>query len=313
MSYKNLVISSGHGLLVRGASGVIDEVDQARLVVESVAAELRKHGAKVVTFHDDTSTTQSENLDTIVKFHNKQERQLDISVHFNAYVETANPMGVEVLFVSQEALASQVSFAMSTAARFINRGAKLRNDLAFLNGTNRPAILIETCFCDSEKDAELYGKYYGPLCAAIAETLCPEGVEPPPAPEALEVSGKVSHFGGPKDMGVSPDEGLAFIQEVEEAPHLFLPYQPKGTTGLARRLNPNVHYIACRWNYNSTPREMLLSEQALVKAPGGVELTAFPADWGPHSDTNRIADLSPGLMSDLKIETDDIVEVIFPI
>jgi hypothetical protein len=34
MSYGRVVISSGHGLHVRGASGVLDEVDEARRVVE---------------------------------------------------------------------------------------------------------------------------------------------------------------------------------------------------------------------------------------------------------------------------------------
>jgi hypothetical protein len=33
---------------------------------------------------------------------------------------------------------------------------------------------------------------------------------------------------------------------------------------------------------------------------------------GPASDTGRIADLSPSLMDDLKIKTDDEVEIIFP-
>jgi hypothetical protein len=62
--------------------------------------------------------------------------------------------------------------------------------------------------------------------------------------------GKVSWFGGPDDTGVSPDEGLAFIYDVDDAPHLFLPQQPAGTTGLARRLDPARPYIACRWNYD---------------------------------------------------------------
>jgi hypothetical protein len=127
------------------------------------------------------------------------------------------------------------------------------------------------------------------------------------------ISGKVSWFGGPDDEGVSADEELAFIYQIDEAPHLFLPYQPAGTTGLARRLNPDVHYIACRWNYDETPREMLLQEVALVRALAtDIALTAFPADWGPHQDTDRIADISPGLMADLGIETDDVVEVTFP-
>jgi N-acetylmuramoyl-L-alanine amidase len=50
MSYKHLVISSGHGSLVRGASGILDEVDEARKVVEAVAEKPRNRGAEAVTF-----------------------------------------------------------------------------------------------------------------------------------------------------------------------------------------------------------------------------------------------------------------------
>ena len=32
MNYESIVISSGHGKLVRGASGILDEVDEARVV-----------------------------------------------------------------------------------------------------------------------------------------------------------------------------------------------------------------------------------------------------------------------------------------
>ena len=138
---------------------------------------------------------------------------------------------------------------------------------------------------------------------------------PPPASESLfEAAGNCSTFGGPEDEGVSPDEDLAFIHEIAEAPHLFLPYQPSGTSGLARRLNPYVHYVACRWDYSVTSKDMLKGgEVALVRAPDtGIALTAFPADWGPNENTGRVADLSPGLMQDLGIGTDDVVEVVFP-
>lgn len=60
------------------------------------------------------------------------------------------------------------------------------------------------------------------------------------------ISGKVSWFGGPNDDGVAPDEGLAFIYDIDDAPHLFLDKQPEGTTGLARRLNPEMPYIRHR-------------------------------------------------------------------
>jgi hypothetical protein len=314
MSYKNIVISSGHGLYVRGASGILDEVDEARKVVESVATNLRERGAQVKTFHDDVSTTQNENLDRIVDYHNAQSRQLDISVHFNAYVACSGPMGCEVLYKSQSTLSTEMSKAMSEAGGFINRGAKKRTDLFFLNQTQMPALLLECCFVDSTADAELYRANYEAVCEAVAAVLKHQEGEAPPKPSSVlvDLSGKCSYFGGPEDEGVSPDEGLAFIQDMMEAPHLFLPYQPEGTTGLARRLNTEVSYVACRWNYDITPPDMLLKKKALIRVPGGAELTAFPADWGPHSSTGRVADLSPRLFDVLKLKTDDEVEVIFP-
>ena len=125
--------------------------------------------------------------------------------------------------------------------------------------------------------------------------------------------GKVSWFGGPEDTGVAPDEGLAFIYDVDDAPHLFLPKQPPGTSGLARRLDPEVPYVAVRWDYDDTPKPMLLEIKALVRSTKtGREFVAYPADWGPHVDTGRVADISPGLMEALGIETDDEVEVIYP-
>jgi hypothetical protein len=313
MSFKNIIISSGHGKYVRGASGILDEVDEARHVVDRVAEELRGRDAQVSVFHDDVSQTQSENLERIVSFHNSKSRQLDISVHFNAYVETIKPMGCEVLYQSQSTLAGEMSLAISKAGKLKNRGPKKRTDLYFLNETDMPAILIEVAFVDSQADATLYGEYFEAICGAIAETLKHDEDAPKPPPSsALILNGKVSYFGGPDDTGVAPDEGLAFIYELDTAPHLFLPYQPADTTGLARRLNPHIHYVACRWDYNITPPDMLLSKAALVRVPAGIELTAFPADWGPHPDTGRIADLSPGLMDDLGLQTDDEVEVIFP-
>jgi len=128
-----------------------------------------------------------------------------------------------------------------------------------------------------------------------------------------KLRGKVSWFGGPDDVGVASDEGLAFIYEVSDAPHLFLSEQPPATTGLARRLDPETFYIAMRWDYDETPREMLLEEVALVRSiKTGIAMTAvFPADWGPGIE-DRIADISPGLMDALGIETDDEVEIIFP-
>jgi len=186
----SVVISSGHGLKVRGASGILDEVDEARKVVDRLATELEKRGVDVDTFHDNTSTSQSQNLNAIVNYHNSRDRDLDISVHFNAYEQVEKPMGVEVLYLTQQSLAAKISEAIADAGDFIDRGAKKRTDLKFLNATDEPAVLLEICFVDSEADCDLYGQHFDEICDAIADVLggAEEMVDPEPPPGEVAVS-----------------------------------------------------------------------------------------------------------------------------
>src|SRR5215467_3272239 len=166
-----IALSSGHGKFVRGAKGVLDEVDENRKVVDRVAALLKSAGHTVYTFHDDTSKSVSANLGAITGWHNRQVRERDVSVHFNAFKPQSNPVGTECLYVSQQQLAAKISAAMANAGGFINRGAKKRTDLAFLNSTNRPAVLLEVCFVDSQADAGLYRTNFEAICRGIAETV----------------------------------------------------------------------------------------------------------------------------------------------
>ena len=136
-----------------------------------------------------------------------------------------------------------------------------------------------------------------------------------PVEEILfRVEGKMSTFGGPKDTGMSADEGLALFSPADlqnpKYSYLFLPTPPPGITGLGRRLNPDKYYFACRWNYNDTPKEFLKRALARVENPSnGRAVDARPADWGPNIATGRVADLSPGLAAALGLETDDIVRI----
>ena len=320
-----IVISSGHGKYISGAVGPspwgLHEHTEAVKVVDQTAIELRKLGVEVVTFEDTVSKSQNENLNRIVDFHNSQTRDIDISVHFNANETTTKPMGTEVLYVSSTGLqiATNVVNAICTASGLKNRGPKKRTDLFFLTNTEKPAALIETCFTDSHADVDIYHSGFSVICDAIAGALAGDvAPEPePPGPGVLfTANGTCSWFGGPDDDGVSPEEGLAFIYNYDEAPFLFLPQQPPGTSGLARRLDPGVFYLACRWDYDVTSKTMLRDsgQMALVTAKRtGIARLAHPADWGPHEEqTGRAADLSPGLMDNLGLNTDDEVEVIYP-
>lgn len=332
-----VVISSGHGKYIRGAEGPspwgLDEVDEARLVVEEAATALRAFGVETTTYHDDVSDDKNENLNRIVDFHNGRTRDLDVSVHFNSATfngsnQTSNPVGSEVFYTSQtgKEIAVDVVNAICTASGLKNRGAKdddTIGGLFFLSNTEEPAILIEVCFVNSKADCEIYRAQFSSICSAIAIALSGEDVQPGPEPVPPPVdgvlfsaSGTCSWFGGPDDTGVSPSEGLAFIYNFDEAPYLFLPKQPAGTSGLARRLDPGVFFIACRWDYDVTDKEMLRDsgQMALVTArKTGISRLAHPADWGPHEEqTGRAADLSQGLMDNLGIDTDDIVDVVYP-
>jgi len=133
-------------------------------------------------------------------------------------------------------------------------------------------------------------------------------------PPTFQVTGKMSTFGGPDDHGMSPTEGLALFEPVDASDprysYLFLPAPPPGTSGLGRRLDPSKFYLACRWVYSETPRDFLRNNLATILNPqNGRSVSARPVDWGPNPDTNRVADLSPGVAGALGLNTDDFVTV----
>lgn len=132
----------------------------------------------------------------------------------------------------------------------------------------------------------------------------------------------MSVFGGPDDNGVGPHEGLALVDPGDLKlwwfRRCFQEYQPSGTTGLARRLNVNAFYVACRWDYGQTPRAILRYSLCKVSA-NGVARFAQPVDFGPGNgdiidakrtkNTGLVADLSPALAAALNLKTDDFVTV----
>jgi hypothetical protein len=147
-------------------------------------------------------------------------RVADISIHFNCYIPTSGGRGVEVLYVNHdiEHVAAKVSAAIAAAAGLTDRGAHHRSDLYWLNKTVAPALLLEIAFVDAQADVDAYEEHFTDICHAIAS--CAEPVDSE-APAVLHAKGKVSWFGGPSDEGVAPDEGLAFLYEVDRRAVLF--------------------------------------------------------------------------------------------
>ena len=168
--YNQINISSGHSVNCQGAVDIINEVAEAKRVVDRVYEICKSLGIEVYKYHD-TAASSSQNLANIVNWHNKFKDGIDVSVHFNAYTRTNNAMGTEVCYYSQSELAANVSKTISEAGGFKNRGAKERKGLYFLKHTIKPAILIEVCFVDSVKDVELYYKNFDAICNAIVKAL----------------------------------------------------------------------------------------------------------------------------------------------
>ena len=195
MAYKQINISSGHSINCQGASGYVNEVTEARKVVDRVYEMCKAVGIEVYKYHD-TASSSSQNLANIVNFHNRFKDGIDVSIHFNAYQTTSNPMGVEVCYYSQSSVASSVSSAIAQASGLKNRGAKERKGLYFLKHTSKPSILIEVCFCDSKADVDLYHKNFDAICAAIVKALTGavyNAPKPQPAPAPAKPTTKVMY------------------------------------------------------------------------------------------------------------------------
>jgi hypothetical protein len=135
--------------------------------------------------------------------------------------------------------------------------------------------------------------------------------------------GKCSTFGGPNDFGVGISEGLSCIDPSDLMDwwfsRIFLANQPINTTGLARKLNPQAFYIAMRWGYGSFEgvqgeilpdftRDQVRNAMFRLTANGNT-VYAQAADWGPNTDTGRLVDCSPGVLSRLNLQTDQLVAV----
>lgn len=173
MTAKEIEIHAGHWkALNSGANGILNEVTEARRVAKRVHEILKANNVPTTYFEDNTSTSQSQNLDTLVKHHNADRDGLVVSIHFNSSGGTTDHgIGTEVLYYNQKKLADELASAISKASRLLSRGAKQRTDLAVLANTYEPAILIEVCFVNSNDDVARYKRHFEKICFAIAETL----------------------------------------------------------------------------------------------------------------------------------------------
>ncbi|MBO6933999.1 MAG: N-acetylmuramoyl-L-alanine amidase [Deltaproteobacteria bacterium] len=122
------------------------------------------------------------------------------------------------------------------------------------------------------------------------------------------VRGKISWFGSPDDRSI-PTSGTGAITG-ERVRYLNDPVDPSAETLAARPAD--YYWIAMRWNYEPRGREFWRNARFVLTNPAtGASVVARAVDWGPHTRTRRVVDVSPQVMSDLGLVTDQDVLVAF--
>lgn len=174
-------VHGGHSLVCRGASGLLDEVNEDRKVKNKVIALLEAEGHIVYDCTDDDGRNQSRNLTNIVRDCNAHFVDLDISIHLNSgrndYVGDNSTGGVEVWnYDSRTAeISDRICQNVASALGIRNRGTKYSKNLYVLSNTKSLALLVECCFVDDKDDASCWD---ADKCAkAIAEGIMGRSVE----------------------------------------------------------------------------------------------------------------------------------------
>lgn len=165
----NFNVHGGHSLKCRGASGLLDEVNEDRKVKNKVIELLRANGHTVYDCTDDNGKDQNSNLKAIVNKCNDHKVDLDVSIHLNAGGGT----GTEVYVYSDNSKAKdeaeRIVKNISNTLGIRNRGVKTSTKLYVLRKTNSPALLVECCFVDNAIDKV---KWNADKCAkAIVEGI----------------------------------------------------------------------------------------------------------------------------------------------
>jgi len=209
----NFNIHGGHSLKCRGASGLLDEVNEDRAVKNKVIELLRNEGHTVYDCTDDNGKDQNSNLKAIVSKCNDHKVNLDVSIHLNAGGGT----GTEVYVYSGKSKAKdeaeRIAKNISNTLGIRNRGVKVSKNLYVIRKTNSPALLVECCFVDNATDK---AHWNADKCAkAIVEGILNKSVNehvetPTPKPQSNASSTLGTYMITASDLKVRTGPGMKY-------------------------------------------------------------------------------------------------------
>ena len=174
------VLDPGHGGTDPGAwheaTGRLEKTDNLNASIQ-IAKYIEMGGGTVSLTRADDATHSLATKYAAVNGVNGVETF--VCVHRNAANKVAT--GLETLYkdngsnaAKNLALAKRLQDKMLPASKMVDRGLKIRNDLAMLNGTEGKlggSALIELGFIDTVKDNELFDENFYAICLAVAEAM----------------------------------------------------------------------------------------------------------------------------------------------
>ena len=163
-----------------GAKGIKFEDHLTTEVGLMVMEKLKALGHTVVDCKPQKVYSVKQSLVQRVNIANSARVDVFVSIHFNAFNTRAH--GTEIFATSSKGR----QFAKPVLTEivklgFFNRGIKNGFHLYVVRNTNMPAILVECCFIDSQRDMNLYNSEA--MANAIVKGLT--GELPPPPVEAI--------------------------------------------------------------------------------------------------------------------------------
>lgn len=168
-------VNAGHSYRKPGASGLLNEVKEARAVKDALIRELKARGH---TVSDSTASESASNtVNDQVRKCNASGAEIAVSIHLNAGGGTGSEVFYDARSSKGKALAEKVAPALAASMGIKNRGAKpdtaaAVGSLGWCRNTTPPAILCEVCFVDNQTDYNAYTKAGAAAVAyAIANAL----------------------------------------------------------------------------------------------------------------------------------------------
>lgn len=169
---KIIGLRYGHSVNCRGARGRIDEVDSCRILYNKVKALLESLGYIVVDCNSNANNVNGE-LNEGTNKANKNKVDIYITLHMNSFNKSAR--GTECWCYDTNSKTA-IGIATRICANISklgtpNRGVKYNKGYHDLNSSNMQSIIVESIFCDNDKDAEIFNKKTDELARAIANGI----------------------------------------------------------------------------------------------------------------------------------------------